>query len=118
MKKIKIPRGHFPEFTHDVDVTYDDDKFDLVPERFPPGLADKTHNGKKVRWISNFSLNKKPGVPVTGKKVKYTLELDKQTGVLVYFDGNSVLLLPFTDWNNGRVSAELEADDPGVGWVG
>lgn len=119
MKKIKIKKDKdFAEFTGDIDVTFDDAQFDVVPEHFPPGLAEKRYKGKPVRWVANFVLKKKPGAKKKGVKVKYTIELAKQPGELVYFDGTDVLPLPYRDVGNNLVAADLEADDPGVGWVG
>ncbi len=118
MKKVKIPRNKFPEFTGDIEVDFDDEQFDLVPEGFPPGLKEKTYQGKPVRWVSNFVLKKKPNLEKKGLKVKYTVELEKQPGELVYFDGKDVLPLAYRDLGNNLVAAELEADDPGVGWTG
>jgi hypothetical protein len=117
MKKVKIPRTLFPEFTGDIDVNFDDDQFDLVPEHFPAGLTEKTYKGKAVRWVSNFTLKKKPNAEKKGLKVKYTIELEKQTGELVYFNGKDVLLLPYRDLEGNRVEADLEADDPAAGWA-
>jgi len=116
MKKVKIPRGLFPKFTGDIDVEFDDAQFDMVPEDFPAGLEEKTYQGNKVRWVSNFKLKKKNNAEKKGLKVKYYIELAKSTGELVYFDGKDVLLLPYADLGNGNVRAELSADDPGVGW--
>jgi len=118
MKKVKIPRGQFPKFTGDIDVEFDDAQFDLVPEDFPPGLEDRIYKGNKVRWVSNFTLKKKPNAEKKGLKVKYTIELAKSTGELVYFDGTNILPFPkVTDLGNDKVQAELEADDPATGWV-
>lgn len=119
MKKIKIKKDKdFSEFTGDIDVTFDDAQFDLLPEHFPPGLAGKLYKGKSVRWVANFVLKKKPKAAKKGIKVKYTIELDKQPGELVYFDGKDVLLLPYRDLGNNRVEADLDELDPPAGWVG
>lgn len=119
MKKIKIKKNNdFPEFTGDIDVTFDDTQFDGVPEHFPPGLADKLYKGKPVRWVANFVLKKKPNVARRGVKVKYTIQLDKQPGELVYFDGKDVLLLPYRELGNNRVEADLDELDPPIGWTG
>ncbi len=116
MKKIKIKKNDFPEFTGDIDVEVDETQFDVVPERFPPGLADKLYKGKPVRWVANFVLKKKPNAEKKGIKVKYAIELTKSTGELVYFDGKEILPLLYRDLGNGNVRAELDADDPATGW--
>lgn len=119
MKKTKIQKNKdFPEFSGDVDVNFDDTQFDVAPEHFPPGLADKLYKGNRVRWVANFVLKKKPGAKKKGVKVKYTVELEKQPGELVYFDGTDVLPLAYRDLGNNIVAADLEADDPGIGWTG
>ncbi len=117
MKKTKISRTQFPEFTGDIDVDFDDEQFDLAPERFPPGLADKLYKGNRVRWVANFVLKKKPNAVKRDTKAKYTIELAKSTGELVYFNGKEILPLRYDDLGNGNVRAELEADDPSTGWT-
>ncbi len=117
MKKIKVLRTQFPEFTGDIDVDFDDEQFDLAPERFPPGLADKLYKGKRVRWVANFALKKKPNAAKRDIKVKYTIELTKSTGELVYFNGKEILPLRYDDLGNGNVRAELGVDDPPTGWT-
>lgn len=118
MKKTKIQKNKdFPEFTGDIDVEVDETQFDVVPERFPPGLVDKMYKGSRVRWVANFVLKKKPNAVKKGSKVKYAIELAKSTGELVYFDGKDIFPLSYTDLGNGNVRAELEADDPATGWT-
>jgi hypothetical protein len=117
MKKIKVLRTQFPEFTGDIDVEFDEAQFDLVPERFPPGLADKLYKGNRVRWVANFALKKKPNAAKRDIKVKYTIELAKSTGELVYFNGQEILPLRYDDLGNGNVRAELGVDDPPTGWT-
>ncbi|MCS6992651.1 MAG: hypothetical protein N2117_02720 [Anaerolineales bacterium] len=117
MKKFKVGKQDFPEFAGDVEVEVDETQFDVVPERFPPGLTERLYKGRRVRWVANFVLKKKPGAARRGVKVKYAIELDKSTGELVYFDGREIFPLPFRDLGNGKVRAELEADDPATGWT-
>lgn len=117
MKKFKIGKKDIPEFTGDVEVEIDETLFEVVPERFPPGLADQLYKGQRVRWVANFVVKKKSGAVRRGVKVKYAIELAKSTGELVYFDGREVLPLPYRDLGNGTVRAELEADDPPTGWT-
>ncbi|PWH11769.1 MAG: hypothetical protein DDG60_16465 [Anaerolineae bacterium] len=117
MKKFKIRKQDFPEFTGDIEVEVDETQFEVVPERFPPGLADKLYKGQRVRWVANFVVKKKPGIAKRGGKVKYAIELAKSTGELVYFDGQNILPLAYVDLGNGNVRAELEADDPSTGWT-
>lgn len=117
MKKIKIKKSDFPEFIGDIDVEVDETQFDVVPERFPPGLADKMYKGSRVRWVANFVVKKKANAVKKGIKVKYAIELAKSTGELVYFDGKDIAPLSYTDLGNGNVRAELEADDPATGWT-
>lgn len=117
MKKFKIGKKDVAEFTGDVEVEIDETQFEVVPERFPPGLADKLYKGQRVRWVANFVVKKKAGAARRGVRVKYAIELAKSTGELVYFDGREVLPLPYRDLGNGKVRAELEADDPPTGWT-
>lgn len=59
MKKVKITKSkEFPEFTGDIEVVFDETLFDLVPEHFPPGLAERLYKGNRVRWVSE-SFGKK-----------------------------------------------------------
>ena len=118
MRKVKIaPSKEFSEFSGDIDVEFDEAQFEVVPEHFPPGLAEKRYKGNPVRWVANFVVKKKPNAARKGVKVKYTIELAKSTGELVYFDGKEVLPLPYRDLQNGSVRAELEAEDPPTGWT-
>lgn len=118
MKKVKITKSkEFPEFTGDIEVVFDETLFDLVPEHFPPGLAERLYKGNRVRWVANFVLKKKSSTAKRGRKVKYTIKLAKSSGELVYFDGREILPLAYTDLGNGSVTAELTADDPAAGWT-
>jgi hypothetical protein len=102
-----------------LDVILDDaieDQFDVSAASVPPGLP-LTYQGRSITWLSNFRVQKKPGRAKTGKKVKYSIELDSVPGTLIYYDesSNAPLALTTRSVGGNRIQADLSVDDPPIG---
>jgi hypothetical protein len=115
MARHNIPEDRGNGRTKAVDVIIDD-AFDVTPESIPSGLPG-TPDGGPINWVSNFRVTKKPGRPNTGKKVKYSIELDSVPGDLYYYDASSTSAILLTKRNVGknRIQADLSVDDPPIG---
>jgi hypothetical protein len=120
MARHKIPEDRDKGRKIALDVILDDEDenvFDVIPESVPEGLRDTLEDGTPIRWVSNFRVAKKPGKAKTGKKVKYSIELEGVSGDLYYYDESSKkpIRLEKRDAGNDRVQADLTVDDPPIG---
>lgn len=119
MARHNIPQGRGRNRA--MDVILDDDAenlFDVSAEDVPADWPS-TYQGQTITWLSNFTLKKKPGKEKTGKKVGYTIELDRITGKLISYDPVGQAFEELTTRGAGnRLQADLSADDPGIGKIG
>ena len=126
MRRVPIPARANTRFQQEVVVVLGDeieDDYEALPEEFPASLPDrwvdpKDRQEKTVRWVSNFRLEKRAGVErAYQKKVPYHIELEKQGETLLASYGGEILVVPIKDIGNNRVQANLEEDDPAIGWI-
>lgn len=130
MKTIRIPAS--PQnpnprrrFSQEVSVILGDDlegSFSASEKDFPANLPQDwvdpdDGQRKSVTWLSNFGITTTTGTPVTsipsGKK--YTIELARVSGKLVYFDGSIVKKLNTRSVGGNRIQADLTEADPPIG---
>jgi hypothetical protein len=129
MKKVLIPANpQHPNpqkrFLQEVAVILGDDiqkDYAIDAEDFPANLPASwtdpdDHINKNIIWVSSFRLDKTAGATKPGSQKKYTVELDRGQGKLVYFDGASVKSLSTRDIGGNRVQADLSVADPPIGW--
>jgi hypothetical protein len=131
MKRVKIaakPTHPDPKkrFMHDVDVILGDDienVYDVFEKDFPNTLPYQWTDPddrltKNITWSSNFGLQKKDGTPVTRleNNKTYSIELNKNAGKLVHWNGTRVEKLPIRDLGK-VIQADLNLGDPPVGWT-
>jgi hypothetical protein len=122
MARHSIPKDPDHGRPQDLDVILDDTMepdFDVTAEEVPKDLPD-TYQDRRITWVSNFRVQKKPGRQNSGKKLKYSIELDRVGDQLVYYDAAAkppVILLTTrrAGNNNNRIQADLSVDDPPIG---
>ncbi|MEW5867763.1 MAG: hypothetical protein AB1894_00695 [Chloroflexota bacterium] len=91
--------------------------FDVEEEDFPDDLPARGRApGTTVTWVSNFKLVKLTKAAHEMKKKKYTIKLEYRPGQLVYWDGANIQPLTASRAGKNQVQAELEIQDPPVGW--
>lgn len=113
MKKVKIPVNPKKHISQEVEVILDDEienDFEVQDEKLPVGLPSH------IDWVSNFKLNKKPGLAKKGVMKDYHIELYDRGKNLYFWDGRQPQLLKKTPVGDGRVRATLKVEDPPLGW--
>lgn len=126
MRRVTIPAREKTRFRQEVVVILGDDiehDYEVLPEEFPDELPTTwtdvvDRQEKTINWVSNFRLEKRAGVEQSSKrKVFYQIELDRGGETLVAFDGSSLQELTTRNIGKNRVQADLQGDDPAIGWV-